>query len=209
MKSILGKKIGMTQIFQEDGTVVPVTVVQAGPVYVTQIKDLDRDGYQAIQVGYEIKKEKQTTQPLKGHFAKAGTSNLRYLREILTDSSDYELGQEIKVDIFAENDLVDVTGTSKGKGTQGVIKRYNYGRGPMSHGSKAHRVAGARSAGAYPGRVFPGTKGSGKMGNERTTVQNLTVVRVDTENNLLLIKGAIPGPKGGLVTVRQAKKANQ
>lgn len=209
MKSILGKKIGMTQIFQEDGTVVPVTVVQAGPVYVTQIKDLDRDGYQAIQVGYEIKKEKQTTQPLKGHFAKAGTSNLRYLREILTDSSDYELGQEIKVDIFAENDLVDVTGTSKGKGTQGVIKRYNYGRGPMSHGSKAHRVAGARSAGAYPGRVFPGTKGSGKMGNERTTVQNLTVVRVDAENNLLLIKGAIPGPKGGLVTVRQAKKANQ
>lgn len=209
MKSILGKKLGMTQIFQEDGTVVPVTVVQAGPVYVTQIKDLDRDGYQAIQVGYEIKKEKQTTQPLKGHFAKAGTSNLRYLREILTDSSDYELGQEIKVDIFAENDLVDVTGNSKGKGTQGVIKRYNYGRGPMSHGSKAHRVAGARSAGAYPGRVFPGTKGSGKMGNERTTVQNLMVVRVDAENNLLLIKGAIPGPKGGLVIVRQAKKANQ
>lgn len=210
MKGILGRKIGMTQLFDETGKVIPVTVVEAGPMVVTQIKTLENDGYQAIQVGFVERKEKHSNQPMKGHFAKAGVELKKYLREFLVDSvEEFTLGQEIKVDVFAENDVVDVIGTSKGKGTQGAIKRHNYGRGPMAHGSKSHRVAGARSAGSYPARVFKGRKGSGKMGHERVTVQNLEVVRVDLDRNLLLIKGAIPGPKGGLVTVKEAKKASK
>lgn len=210
MKSILGRKLGMTQLFDETGKVIPVTVVEAGPVFVTQIKTVEKDGYNAVQVGYVERKEKHSNQPMKGHFAKANVSLKKHLREFLVESVEgYELGQEIKADIFAQSDIVDVIGTSKGKGTQGAIKRHNYGRGPMAHGSKSHRVAGARSAGSYPARVFKGRKGSGKMGNDRVTVQNLTVVRVDVDKNLILVKGAIPGPKGGLVTIKEAKKASK
>lgn len=210
MKGILGTKLGMTQLFDETGNVFPVTVVQAGPVVVTQIKTVENDGYNAIQVGFMERKEKHTNQPMKGHFAKANVELKRYLREFLVDNAeDFEIGQEINVSVFEANDMVDVTGTSKGKGTQGAIKRHNFSRGPESHGSKSHRTAGARQAAAYPARVFKGTKGSGKMGNDRVTVQNLEIVRVDEENNLLLIKGAIPGPKGGLVTVNEAKKASK
>lgn len=210
MKSILGKKLGMTQVFDETGNVVPVTVVEAGPVLVTQIKTQETDGYNAVQVGYLERKEKHSNQPMKGHFSKAGVELKKHLREILVESTEgYSLGQEIKADIFEANQHVDVVGTSKGKGTQGSIKRHNYSRGPESHGSKSHRVGGARSAGSYPARVFKGRKGSGKMGNERVTVQNLEVVRVDIENNLLLIKGAIPGPKGGLVTIKETIKVSK
>lgn len=210
MKGILGTKLGMTQLFDETGNVFPVTVVQAGPVVVTQIKTVENDGYNAIQVGFMERKEKHANQPMKGHFAKANVELKRYLREFLVDDAeDFEIGQEINVSVFEANDMVDVTGTSKGKGTQGAIKRHNFSRGPESHGSKSHRTAGARQAAAYPARVFKGTKGSGKMGNDRVTVQNLEIVRVDEENNLLLIKGAIPGPKGGLVTVNEAKKASK
>lgn len=211
MKSILGKKIGMTQVFDENGVVTPVTVIQAGPVYVTQIKTMENDGYNAIQVGFEDqKKEKKVNQPLRGHFGHSKVGFKKHLREIRTSEEDnFELGQELNVTQFAENDVVDVIGTSKGKGTQGAIKRHNYGRGPEAHGSKSHRVAGARSAGSYPARVFPGTKGSGKMGHDRVTTQNLTVVRVIADKNLLLIKGSVPGPKGGLVTVREAVKASK
>ena len=210
MKGILGRKLGMTQLFEESGKVVPVTVVQAGPMFVTQIKTIENDGYKAIQVGYTEKKEKHANQPMKGHFAKANVELKRYLREFLVENpEEFELGQEISVDVFEANDIVDVVGISKGKGTQGSIKRHNYGRGPMGHGSKSHRVAGARSAGSYPARVFKGRKGSGKMGHDRVTVQNLEVVRVDADKNLLLIKGAIPGPKGGLVTVKEARKASK
>ncbi|MDL2311177.1 50S ribosomal protein L3 [Peptostreptococcaceae bacterium OttesenSCG-928-C18] len=207
MKSILGKKIGMTQIFLEDGELIPVTVIEAGPMIVTQVKSVDTDGYNAIQVGYIDAKEKKVNQPMKGHFDKAGTGYKKYLKEFLVNEDEsFEVGTEIKVDIFQENDKIDVYGTSKGKGTQGSIVRHNYSRGPVSHGSKSHRVAGARSAGAYPGRVFKGRKGSGKMGNERVTVQNLTVVRVDAEKNLILVKGAVPGPKGGVVTIKETVK---
>ena len=210
MKGILGKKLGMTQLFDENGVVIPVTVVEAGPIVVTQIKTEEADGYKAVQVGYLERKEKHSNQPMNGHFAKAGVELKKHLREFLVDNTDdYQLGQEIKVDVFEVKDHVDVVGTSKGKGTQGSIKRHNYSRGPEAHGSKSHRVAGARSAGSYPARVFKGRKGSGKMGNERVTVQNLEVVRVDVDKNLLLIKGAIPGPKGGLVTIKETVKVSK
>lgn len=210
MKGILGKKLGMTQLFDENGVVIPVTVVEAGPIVVTQIKTEETDGYNAVQVGYLERKEKHSNQPMKGHFDRAGVELKKHLREFVVESTEgYELGQEIKVDIFEANQHVDVIGTSKGKGTQGSIKRHNYSRGPEAHGSKSHRVAGARSAGSYPARVFKGRKGSGKMGNERVTVQNLEVVRVDVDKNLLLIKGAIPGPKGGLVTIKETIKVSK
>ncbi|HHX67066.1 MAG: 50S ribosomal protein L3 [Miniphocaeibacter sp.] len=208
MKSILGKKVGMTQIFLEDGKLIPVTVIEAGPMIVTQVKSVETDGYNAIQVGYIDKKESKVNKPMKGHFDKAGVGYKKHLQEFLVNEGEsYEVGAEIKVDIFEENDKVDVFGTSKGKGTQGSIVRHNYGRGPESHGSKSHRVAGARSAGTYPGRVFKGRKGSGKTGNEKVTIQNLTIVRVDADKNLILVKGAIPGPKGGIVTIKESVKA--
>lgn len=207
MKSILGKKVGMTQIFTENGELIPVTVVEAGPMFVTQVKTVETDGYNAIQCGYVDQKEKKITKPLKGHFDKVSVGYKRYVKEFrLNEDESFNAGQEIKVDLFSEGDKVDVIGTSKGKGTQGAIKRWNYSRGPEAHGSKSHRVAGARSAGTYPGRVIKGRKGSGKMGNEKSTVQNLEVVKVFVEKNLILIKGAIPGPKGGLVTVRESVK---
>lgn len=208
MKKILGKKIGMTQIFAEDGIVIPVTVVKAGPLKVVQKKTLEKDGYNAIQVGYEEIKETKVNKPMKGHFDKAQVEYKRYLREFLVDNPDeFEIGQEIDADVFEEGDKVDVVGISKGKGTQGVIKRYGHHRGPVTHGSKYHRAVGAMSAASYPGRVLKGKKMSGHMGSERVTIQNLEIVKVDNDNNLLLIKGAVPGPKGGLVTVKESVKA--
>ncbi|QEK11167.1 50S ribosomal protein L3 [Crassaminicella thermophila] len=208
MKGILGKKIGMTQIFTEEGSVIPVTVVEAGPVYVTQVKTVDTDGYNAIQIGYEDKKENKTNKPQKGHFAKAGVPAKKFLKEFcVEDTAAYKVGQEIKVDIFAEGSKVDVVGTSKGKGTQGPIKRHNQARGPMSHGSKYHRGPGSLGASSFPSRVFKGMKAAGRMGNEQVTIQNLEVVKVDVERNLLLIKGAIPGPKGGVITIKESVKA--
>lgn len=198
----------MTQVFDETGVVTAVTVVQAEPNIVTQVKTVETDGYNSIQVGYLDKKEKHTTQPLKGHFAKAGVGYKKFLREFkVEDPAQYNPGDEITVEIFEQGQRVDVVGTSKGKGTQGVIKRHNYSRGPMTHGSKYHRGGGARSAAAYPGRVFKGRAGMGRMGNERVTVQNLEIVRIDSERNLILIKGAIPGNKGGLVTIKETVKS--
>lgn len=209
MKSIIGKKVGMTQIFLENGDLVPVTVVQAGPLKVVQVKTVETDGYNAIQVGFGEKKEKKVNQAAKGHFDKANVAAAQVLQEFRTEEGEtFEVGQEITVDIFAENDRVDVSGTSKGKGTQGAIKRHNFSRGRETHGSKFHRSSGARAAGTYPGRVFKGTKQEGKMGNERVTVQNLEVVRVDAENNMILIKGAIPGNKKGLVRISATVKQN-
>lgn len=205
VKNIIGRKIGMTQVFDEDGVVTPVTVVEAGPLKVIQKKTLENDGYNAIQVGFEDKKENRVNKPLKGHFDKAGVEYKKNIREFKVENvEEFEIGQEIKVDAFETGDKVDVVGISKGKGTQGPIKRHNYSRGPESHGSKYHRSGGARAAAAYPGRVFKGSKGAGRMGNERVTVQNLEIVRVDVERNLLLVKGAVPGPKGGLLIIKES-----
>ena len=198
----------MTQVIDEDGIVTPVTVLKADENVVVQVKTEETDGYNAVQIGYKDKKEKNVKKPVKGHFDKAGASYKRYLKEVNygNDPVDLTVGDNIAVDIFEEGEIVDVVATSKGKGTQGAIKRWNYGRGPESHGSKSHRVAGARSAGSDPARVFKGRKGSGKMGNERVTIQNLKVVKVNQEDSYILVKGAVPGPKGGLVEVKQAVK---
>lgn len=207
MKSILGKKIGMTQIFTEAGVIVPVTVVEAGPMVVTQLKSVEKDGYEAVQVGFGDIREKLLNKPQKGHFAKAGVGLKRHVKEFRTDKlADFELAQEINVSIFEEGEIVDVTGTSKGKGFQGPIKRHNQSRGPMSHGSRYHRGPGSMGAASDPSRVFKGKKLAGHMGSEQVTIQNLEIVKVDVENNLLLIKGAIPGPKKGLVVVKKAIK---
>lgn len=209
MKGILGRKLGMTQIFAEEGQVIPVTVIQAGPTVVTQVKTVEQDGYNAIQVGFEDLKEHRANKPLKGHFNKAGVSPKKIVKEFLVDNpQDYKIGQEIKVDVFTEGSKIDATATSKGKGTQGTIKRHNHGRGPMSHGSKSHRLPGSKGAGATPSRVFKGQQEPGRMGNEQVTVQNLVIAKVDLERNLLLIKGAIPGPKKGIVTIKESVKAN-
>ncbi len=207
MKNMIGKKVGMTQIFMENGQVVPVSVIEAGPLTVVQKKTVENDGYNAIQVGFANIKERRINKPAKGHFDKADLEYKKYLREFKVDNpSDYEIGQEIKVDAFQEGDVVDVTGTSKGKGTQGVIKRHGFSRGRETHGSKFHRAPGGLSAGTYPGRVFKGHKMAGRMGNEKVTVQNLEIVRVDVDKNLILIKGAIPGPKKGLVMIKETVK---
>lgn len=204
MKGILGKKIGMTQVFTEEGLVIPVTVVEAGPVAVTQIKTLENDGYQALQVGFVDAKEKAFNKPQKGHLAKAGVLK-RHLKEFRVDTVEgYEVGQELKADVFAAGEKIDVTGISKGKGFQGPIKRHGQSRGPESHGSRYHRRPGSMGACSYPGRVFKNKKLAGHMGSVKITIQNLEVVRVDAEKNLLLIKGAIPGAKGSIVTVRSA-----
>ena len=207
-KAILARKVGMTQIFNEEGHLIPVTVLQAGPCTVTQVKTVESDGYNSVQVGFEEIRDILVNKPRKGHFAKAGVDNKRFVREFKFENAlDYEVGQEIKADIFEEGDLVDVVAISKGKGTQGAIKRWNYGRGPASHGSKSHRVAGARAAGSDPARVFKGRKGSGKMGHDRVTIQNVKLVKVNTEDSYILVKGGVPGPKGGLVEVKQAVKS--
>lgn len=199
----------MTQIFDENGKVVPVTVVEAGPCVVVQKKTLENDGYEAIQVGFEEIREKLANKPRKGQFAKAGVSVRRTLKEFrLEDVASYEVGQEIKADVFEAGDKVDVSAVSKGKGFQGAIKRWNQQRGPMTHGSKFHRHAGSNGAASDPSKVFKGKKMPGHMGSKKITIQNLEVVRVDAENNLLLVKGSVPGPKKSLVTIREAVKAN-
>lgn len=208
-KAIIGKKIGMTQVFNADGKVVPVTVVEAGPCTVIQKKTVEKDGYEAVQVGFAPLKDKHTTKPLKGHFAKAGAEAKKYLREFrLSDTSALNLNDEIKADIFAEADKVDVIGISKGKGYAGVIKRHNASRLKETHGTgPVHRHPGSMGACSTPSRVLKGKKLPGHMGVDRVTVLNLEIVKVDAERNLLLIKGAIPGAKGGIVTVRNAIKA--
>jgi len=207
MKGIIGRKIGMTQVFTENGNVVPVTVVEAGPIFVTQIKTIETDGYNAVQVAFEDKKKNHIIKPEKGHFDKAGIEVKKYVQEFrVEDPSAYAIGQEIKVDLFAIGQSVDVTGTSKGKGHQGVIRRWNHSRGPMTHGSKHRRRPGSIGNASYPGRVIKGMKMSGQLGNTTSTVQNLEIVSVDVERNLLLIKGAVPGPKKGIVTVKESVK---
>ena len=206
-KAIIGKKVGMTQIFDESGKVIPVTVVEAGPCVVTQKKTVETDGYTAVQLGFGDIKEHKLSKPEAGHLKKAGVAAHRYVREFkLDDTATYEVGQVIKADVFANGDKVDVTGKSKGKGFQGNIKRWNQARGRKTHGSHSYRVAGSMGACTYPGEVFKTKRLPGHMGCERITVQNLEVARVDAERNLLLIKGAIPGAKGSLVMVRETVK---
>ena len=211
-KAILGKKIGMTQIFVSDGRLVPVTVVEAGPCTVTQVKTQKNDGYEAVQVGFdelsEQRAKKLLNKPEQGHFAKAGVKPARHLRELrLEDISGYSVGDAIKCDVFAEGDKIDVIGTSKGHGYSGVIQRWNQHTGPMAHGSKYHRGVGSLSANSDPSRVFKGKKMAGQYGNEKVTIQNLEVIRVDAERNLLLVKGALPGANGALLFVRDSVKA--
>ncbi|WP_313019304.1 50S ribosomal protein L3 [Acetoanaerobium noterae] len=207
MKAVLGRKLGMTQVFAEDGRLVPVTVIEAGPMVVTQIKNKETDGYEAVQVAFGEAKEKRVNKPLRGHFAKAGVGFKKFVREFkVEDLSAYSLAQEIKVDVFEAGEKVDAIGTSKGKGFQGPIKRHNQSRGPMTHGSRYHRGPGSMGAASDPSRVFKGKKLAGHMGAERVTIQNLEVVKVDVEKNLILIKGAVPGPKKGLVVIKKAIK---
>ena len=225
-KAILATKVGMTQIFNADGVMVPVTVLQAGPCVVTQIKTVENDGYSAVQVGFVDKKEKVVNKDANGkkeirnrhgvnkaemgHFAKAGVSGKRYVREFkFENAADYNLADEIKADIFAEGDKIDATAISKGKGFQGAIKRLGQHRGPMAHGSKFHRHQGSNGSATTPGRVFKGKGMPGQMGNKKITTQNLEIVKVDVENNLILVKGAVPGPKKSLVTLKETVKANK
>lgn len=209
-KAILATKVGMTQIFDENGALIPVTVLQAGPCVVTQVKTVDNDGYSAVQVGFGDKREKLVNKPLKGHFEKAGVSCKRYLKEFkFEDAESYVLGQEIKADIFAAGDKIDATAISKGKGFQGAIKRHGQSRGPMAHGSKYHRHAGSNGACSDPSKVFKGKRMPGQMGNKKVTIQNLEVVRVDAENNLLLVKGAVPGPKKSMITIKETVKSGK
>jgi len=206
-KVILGIKVGMTQIFDEDGTAIPVSVVEAGPCTVLQKKTADSDGYDAVQVGFYNLKENKANQPLKGHFKKANVKPLRFIREFKMDNVDnYEVGQDITVDLFQADDIVDVVGTSKGKGFAGGVKRHNFARGSMGHGSKYHRRPGSLAA-KGPARVFKGRKLPGRLGGERVTVQGLKVVKVYPERNLILIKGSIPGPNKGLVMIKNSVKA--
>lgn len=208
-KAILGKKLGMTQIFTPDGKMVPVTVVEAGHGVVLQNKTIENDGYNAVQLGFGAVKDKKVTSPMKGHFAKAGVKPVKFIKEVrLTSPSEYTVGQEIAVDVFAEGDVIDVTAISKGKGFAGVIKRWNFRRGPMAHGSKSHREPGSmgpRMSGGG-GKVFKGKKLPGRMGGQKVTVQRLTVVRVDSERNLILIKGGLPGPKGNFLLIKSTVK---
>lgn len=222
-KAILATKIGMTQIFKEDGTLVPVTVLEAGPCVVTQVKTVENDGYEAVQVGFVEKKERITTydksgkkevahehgvgKAMKGHFDKAGVSCKRFVKEFrFENAAEYELGKEIKADIFAEGDKIDATAVTKGKGFQGAIRKNGQHRGPMGHGSKFHRHQGSNGSSSTPSRVFKGKGMPGHMGTEQVTVQNLEIVRIDADKNLILVKGAIPGPKKGLVTIKETTK---
>ena len=210
MKTILGKKMGMTQIFTEHGAVVPVTVVEAGPMTVTQIKTVEADGYDAVQFGFVDAKPQRVNKPMTGHFAKNGITPKKHLAEFRPEEGEtYEIGQQITVADFEEGKKLDVTGTSKGKGTQGNIKRHGHHRGPMSHGSKHKRLAGALAAGTYPSRVFKGNAGPGRMGRETVTVQNVELVKVIEDRNLMLIKGAVPGNKGGIVRIQYAVKGQK
>ena len=210
MKMILGKKVGMTQIFTEAGDVVPVTVIEAGPEVVTQIKTVENDGYNAVQVGFEDQKPQRVNKPMTGHFAKNDIPVKKHLAEFRTEEGEsYEIGQVITVAEFEVGKKLDITGTSKGKGTQGNIKRHGHHRGPMTHGSKHKRLAGALAAGTYPSRVFKGNKGPGRMGRETVTVQNVELVKVIEDRNLMLVKGAVPGNKGGLLRIQYAVKGQK
>ena len=207
MKAILGKKIGMTQIFSEAGEMIPVTVIEAGPCVVTQLKTEETDGYKAVQLGFEDQKEQRLTKPERGHFAKAGVACKKYLGEFrLDEDENYELGQTVSAADFEEGAKLDITGTSKGKGTQGNIKRHHHRRGPMTHGSKHKRLPGGLAAATYPSRVFPGNKAPGRTGRDTVTMQNLELVKVIADRNLMLVKGAVPGNKGGLLRIRMAVK---
>ena len=209
MSGIIGKKVGMTSVFNENGVNVPVTVIEAGPCVVTQVKTVENDGYSAVQVGYGDIREKLVNQPQKGHFAKAGVANKRFLKEFrFENAEEYTVAQEIKADIFEAGDKVDATATSKGKGFQGAIKRHGQSRGPMGHGSKFHRHAGSNGACSDPSKVFKGKQMPGQMGSVQVTIQNLEIVRVDAENNVILVKGAVPGPKKSMVVLKEAVKAN-
>ena len=207
-KAILTTKVGMTQIFNEDGVLTPVTVLQAGPCVVTQIKTVENDGYCAVQVGYADKKEKATNKPLKGHFDKAGVSPKKFVKEFKFENvEEYTVGQEIKADIVAEGDKIDATATSKGKGFAGGIKRHGLSTGPKTHGSKYHRHAGSNGSASDPSKVFKGKKMPGQMGAKQVAIQNLEVVNVDVENNIILVKGSVPGPKKSLVVLKESVKA--
>lgn len=206
-KAILGKKVGMTQVFTEDGTVIPVTVVEAGPCPVIRKKSVERDGYEAVCVAFDPLREKLINKPKKGEFDKAEVGYCRFTREFqLDDSVSFEVGKEIKADVFEAGDIIDVQGMTRGRGFTGVIQRWNQSRGPMTHGSHYHRGVGSMGAASSPARVFKGKHMSGHYGNEKVTVQNLEVVRVDVERNMLLIKGAVPGKRGGLLFIRNAVK---
>ena len=207
-KAILAKKVGMTQIFSENGELIPVTVLQAGPCVVTQVKTVENDGYEAVQVGFEDIREKLVNKPKKGMFDKAGVPYKRYVRELKLEG-EYAVKDEIKADIFEAGDKIDATAIAKGKGFQGAIKRHGQSRGPMAHGSKYHRHAGSNGACSSPSKVFKGKKMPGHMGGKKVTTQNLEVVRVDAEKNLLLVKGAVPGPKKALVTIKESVKAGK
>ena len=210
MKMILGKKVGMTQIFTEAGDVVPVTVIEAGPEVVTQIKTVETDGYNAVQVGFEDQKPQRVNKPMTGHFAKNDIPVKKHLAEFRTEEGEsYEIGQVITAAEFEVGKKLDITGTSKGKGTQGNIKRHGHHRGPMTHGSKHKRLAGALAAGTYPSRVFKGNKGPGRMGRETVTLQNVELVKVIEDRNLMLVKGAVPGNKGGLLRIQYAVKGQK
>ena len=209
-KAILATKVGMTQIFNDEGVLTPVTVLQAGPCVVTQVKTVENDGYKAVQVGFVDKREKLVDKPQKGHFDKAGVSYKRYVREFrLENAEEYSVKDEIKADIFAAGDKIDATAISKGKGFQGAIKRLGQSRGPMAHGSKFHRHQGSNGSATTPGRVFKGKGMPGHMGHEQVTIQNLEIVKVDAENNLILVKGAVPGPKKALVTIKETVKVSK
>ena len=208
-KTIIGKKIGMTQIFDEAGMVIPVTVIEAGPCTVTQVKTVETDGYNSIQLGFGDVKEKHLNKPLKGHFQKSKLALKKHLREFRLDSvEEVKVGDEIKADVFENGDKIDVQGISKGKGFQGVIKRHGQSRGPMGHGSMYHRRPGSMGSTSTPGRVYKGKKLPGHMGVQTVTIQNLDVVRVDLDKNVILIKGSVPGPKGAILKIRKSVKAN-
>ena len=207
-KALIGKKLGMTQIFDENGVVIPVTVIEAGPCVVAQIKTLENDGYEAIQLGFGEVKEHKVNKPVKGHFAKANVPVKKHLREFRVDSiENFNVGDELKADVFAEGEKIDVQGTSKGKGFQGVIKRHGQHRGPMGHGSMYHRRPGSMGPTSTPGRVFKGKKLPGHMGKVTVTIQNLDVVKVDTDKNVILVKGSVPGAKGAILKIKSAIKA--
>ena len=207
-KAIIGKKIGMTQIFDENGVVIPVTVIEAGPCVVAQVKTLENDGYEAVQLGFGDVKEKHLNKPEKGHFSKVNVTAKKHLREFRLDSIEgIKVGDELKADVFAAGEKIDVQGTSKGKGFQGVIKRHGQHRGPMGHGSMYHRRPGSMGATSTPGRVFKGKKLPGHMGRVTVTIQNLDVVRVDMDKNVILVKGSVPGAKGSILKIKSAIKA--
>jgi large subunit ribosomal protein L3 len=208
IEGILGKKLGMTEFFLENGTAVIATVIEAGPCFVVQKKTKEKDGYEAVQIGFQEAKPQRVTKPMLGHFKKAGVSPLKYVMEF-SAAGDYKPGDEIRADIFKEGETVDVIGTSKGKGFAGVMKRHNFRGQPASHGGMAHRRPGGIGSATYPARVWKGIKMPGHMGNERVTMQGVRVFRVDTDKNILIIKGSVPGPRGGLVIIKRTSKGSR